>query len=186
MRITIEQINAKNIRDVSKCEAEFIIDAKLVLQVENDEIGYSIMKVPSTHKKYGKDDIDYTTYIDNLDKVIYLGYVDGQIAGQIILRKNWNRYAYIEDIAVDVKFRRQGIGKGLILEAKRWAQELNLAGIMLETQNNNVIACKFYESCDFQLRGFDTYLYKGINSDTDEVALYWYLVFGEAPPNQRI
>ena len=36
MRITIEEINARNVRDVSKCDGEFIIDAKLVLHVEND------------------------------------------------------------------------------------------------------------------------------------------------------
>jgi len=98
------------------------------------------------------------------------------------MRKNWNKYAYIEDIAVDVMFRRRGIGKELISEAMRWAQERHLAGIMLETQNNNVGACKFYESCGFQLKGFDTYLYKGINSRTDEVALFWYLVFDEESP----
>ena len=142
-------------------------------------IRYTIAEIPSTKKRYGKDNVDYTAYIDDPDKVVFLAYVEGQIAGQIILRKSWNRYAYIEDTAVDVKFRRRGIGKELISEAKRWAQERNLAGIMLETQNNNVTACKFYESCGFQLRGFDTDLYKGINRDTDEVALYWYLVLGE-------
>jgi ribosomal protein S18 acetylase RimI-like enzyme len=186
MRITIEEINARNIRDVNKCEGEFIIDAKLVLHVENDEVRYTITELPRTTKRYGKDNVDYTTYIDNQDKEVFLAYIEGQVAGQIILRKNWSRYAYIEDIAVDVKFRRQGVSKELISEAKHWAQERNLAGIMLETQNNNVRACKFYESCGFQLRGFDTYLYKGINSDTDEVALYWYLVFGEALLNQRM
>ena len=186
IRIAIEEINTRNVRDVSKCEGEFIINAKLVLQVENDEIRYSITEVPSTKKRYGKDNVDYTAYIDDQDKAVFLAYVEGQIAGHIILRKNWNIYAYIEDIAVDVKFRRWGIGKELISQAKRWAQDRNLAGIMLETQNNNVRACKFYESCSFQLRGYDTYLYKGINNDTDEIALYWYLVFEEAPPNQRI
>jgi ribosomal protein S18 acetylase RimI-like enzyme len=99
------------------------------------------------------------------------------VAGQIILRKNWNKFAYIEDIAVDVRFRLHGIGKELISYAKRWAQDRNLAGITLETQDNNVGACKFYESCGFQLRGFDTYLYKGINRETDEIALYWYMIF---------
>ena len=82
---------------------------------------------------------------------------------------------------MDVKFRRQGIGKQLILQAQRWAQDRSLAGIMLETQDNNVSACKFYESCGFQLRGFDAYLYKGINIHTDEIALYWYLIFDETP-----
>jgi ribosomal protein S18 acetylase RimI-like enzyme len=69
------------------------------------------------------------------------------------------------------------------LQAKQWTRERNLAGIMLETQNNNVSACKFYENCGFRLEGFDKYLYKSINRETDEVALYWYLLFEEAPPN---
>lgn len=185
MIITIEEINSRNFRDVNECDSEFIIDSKLVLHVENGEIRYTIIEVPGNKKRYGKDNIDYTTYIDNPGKVVFLAYVDRQIAGQIILRKNWNTYAYIEDIAVDVKLRRRGIGKRLISRAKCWAQERNLPGIMLETQNNNVRACKFYESCGYQLRGFDTYLYKGIKSDTDEVALFWYLVFEAALLNQR-
>jgi ribosomal protein S18 acetylase RimI-like enzyme len=186
MRIAVEEINARNISDIGKCDGEFTIDAKLVLRVEKDEIRYTITKVPSTKKRYGEDDVDYNTYIDDPDTTVFLAYVEGQVAGQIILRKNWNRYAHIEDIAVDARFRRQGVGKELISQAKCWAQERDLAGLMLETQNNNARACKFYESCGFRLRGFDTHLYKGLNSDTDEVALYWYLVFEEAPPNQRM
>jgi streptothricin acetyltransferase len=186
MRITVEEINARNVRDIGKCDGEFIIDAKLVLCVENDEIRYTITEVPRTRKRYVKDDVDYDSYIDNPNKTVYLAYVEGQIAGQIVLRKNWNRYACIEDIVVDVRFRRRGIGKELISQAKRWAKERNLAGLMLETQNNNVRACKFYESCGFRLRGFDMHLYKGITRDTDEVALYWYLVFEEAALNKRM
>lgn len=47
-----------------------------------------------------------------------------------------------------------------------------MPGIMLETQNNNVAACKFYEKC-----GFDFLVYKGLDMQNDEVALYWYLHF---------
>ena len=68
------------------------------------------------------------------------------------------------------------MAKNLFCQAKQWARERNLAGIMLETQNNNVSACKFYERCGFRLEGFDQYLYKGVNLETDEIALYWYLI----------
>ena len=54
---------------------------------------------------------------------------------------------------------------------------MGLPGIMLETQNNNVAACRFYESCGFHLGGFDRELYRGITPDTDETALFWYLIF---------
>lgn len=177
--MNIEEINPRNVEDVGRCDGEFVIDSKLVLQVEDGEIHYTVTEVPTRKKRYEEDDIDYATYIGDSDKTVFLAYVEGQVAGQIILRRNWNGYAYIEDIAVDVGFRRQGIGRELISRAQRWTRERNLAGIMLETQNTNVRACRFYERCGFRLRGFDAHLYRGIQSDTDEIALYWYLVFDQ-------
>ncbi len=177
--LNIEEINESNIGDVNKCNGEFTIDSRLVVHLENDVLHYEIVPLPISKKRYAVDKNDYTPYIDNVDKVVFLAYANQQIAGQVILRKNWNNYAYVEDIVVDARFRRQGIGRELISQAQRWARQCNLMGIMLETQNNNVRACKFYESCGFQLKGFDSDLYKGINRATDEVALYWYLVFSE-------
>ncbi len=176
MKISIEAINARNVSDVGKCDAEFTIDSRLVLQVDHGQISYSIEPLPLTKKRYAGHDVDYTTYINASDKTIFFAYLDGRLAGQIILLKYWNQFGYIEDIAADAGFRRRGIGRALIDHALRWSQELNLAGLMLETQDNNVSACKFYERCGFQLGGFDRYLYKGINPQTAEVALYWYLV----------
>ena len=72
------------------------------------------------------------------------------------------------------------MGRALLQHAVAWARERQLAGVMLETQNNNVAACRLYESCGFQLGGFDRYLYKGLHPDTDEIALYWYLLFADA------
>ena len=118
MGIIIEEINLKNAKDVNKCDGEFIIDASIVLSVENDEIRYKVVDMAQTTKRYQNDEIDLCIYIDDPNKAVFLAYLDGQIAGQIILRKNWNNYAFIEDIVVDTKFRRQGIGKELILSGK--------------------------------------------------------------------
>ena len=174
--MNVEEVDEKTVKDVNTVDGRFTIDSKLEIQVDNNEIMYSTVKVPQFEKRYKKESIDYSTYIDDPDKTIYLAYIDGTIAGQIILRKNWNKYAYIEDIAVDVKFRKHGIGKALLSCAKKWAKRKNLAGVMLETQNNNVAACRLYEKCGFNLGGFDTYLYKGLKPDTDEIALYWYYI----------
>ncbi|MGD2076892.1 MAG: GNAT family N-acetyltransferase, partial [Chloroflexota bacterium] len=62
-------------------------------------------------------------------------------------------------------------------QAKQWARQKQFPGIMLETQNNNVQACRFYESCGFQIGGFDNMLYRGLDSSTDEVAIYYYFHF---------
>ena len=177
MEITIEKLTPGTILDVNQPVGEFIIDSKLVLSLDNDEIRYETIPATHSRKRYDLDNLDYTTYLDNPDKTVFLAYVDGQVTGQIILRTNWNGYTYIEDIAVDIHFRRQGIGTALMRQAVNWAQGRNHPGIMLETQNNNVAACKFYEKCGLILGGFDRFLYRGINKYTEEIALFWYLVF---------
>jgi ribosomal protein S18 acetylase RimI-like enzyme len=105
----------------------------------------------------------------------FLAYVGGQVAGQIMLYRNWNRFAVIGDIEVDSKFRRMGIGQALVERGLQWAKKNNLPGIMVETQDTNVGACRFYESCGFVLKGFDTGLYGASTGYSDEIALFWYL-----------
>jgi ribosomal protein S18 acetylase RimI-like enzyme len=140
-------------------------------------LGYTIAKIPSYPKHYPLDELDASSYVDQPEKAIFFALVDGMLAGQIILRKNWNQFAYIEDIVVDARFRRRGVGTVLLRRAAEWARGLNLPGVMLETQNINVAACKLYARCGFQLAGFDRLLYLGLQPGTEEIALYWYLVF---------
>jgi ribosomal protein S18 acetylase RimI-like enzyme len=78
---------------------------------------------------------------------------------------------------VEPDYRGQGVGYALIQRAVEWAKSTGLPGIMLETQDNNVAACRLYQRCGFELCGFDTHLYKGLDPATDEIALYWYLIF---------
>ncbi len=179
MNILIQELNEENVRDVNQCDGIFTIDSRLVIYTENGELYYTIVSLTPFKKRYDLDDIDYTTYINNPDKTIFFAYVDNIIAGQIILRKNWNQFAHIEDIVVDAKFRKLGIGRILIEHAIEWAKKKNLPGIMLETQDNNVAACMFYEHCGFKLKGFDKYLYRSSKHNKYEIALFWYLVFGE-------
>ena len=181
LTITICQINESNLSQINAVDGSFTVDARLVLSARDGQISYTIEPVQPYIKRYPTEQFDWNTFIDNPDKALYLAYVDGQLAsqlaGQIILWKNWNHYGYIEDIAVDVNFRHQGIGRRLIEQAITWARERGLPGLMLETQNNNLAACRLYESCGFHLGGFDQELYRAIDPDTTEIALYWYLIF---------
>jgi streptothricin acetyltransferase len=179
MKITIHEIDQNNIQDANHCDGAFIINAKLILSAENDQIHYTIVQVPPFQKCYPRDAVDYSAYICNPDKTVFFAYMDGQIAGQIRLCRWWNHYAYIEDIVVDRGFRRQGVGRALIQQAIHWASEKHFPGIMLETQNNNISGCRLYESCGFELGGFDRCLYQGILPNTDEIALYWYYKFNQ-------
>jgi len=175
----IVELNQTNLQDISKLDGEFLIDSRLVLTVENDQIYYSFISIPIRTKRYKTEEMDYQDYLNDPERTIFLAYIDNQFSGQIILSKNWNGFAYIDDIAVDVKFRRQGVGTALIEKAKQWARGIGFPGIMLETQDVNVGACKLYENCGFKLKGFDSYLYKAIEGVQDEVALYWYYFFDD-------
>ncbi len=78
---------------------------------------------------------------------------------------------------MDKKYRVFGIGRSLIEQAKQWAKKGNIPGILLETQNNNVVACEFYGKCRFVIGSFDFLVYTGLHEKSKEVAIYWYLHF---------
>lgn len=161
----------------------FIVNSVLELSYVDQRFTFTVKPIDSYTKSYSKEQTeerayeDYAAYINNPDQIAYLAFVGVQVAGRILVKRNWNRYAYIEDIAVDRQYRRNGIGKALIEHAKQWAKRGGMPGLMLETQTHNVSACQLYEGCGFVPGGFDRYLYQGIDPQSDEIAIYWYLKF---------
>lgn len=104
----------------------------------------------------------------------YGAYVDGVLAGKIELAPAWNELASIEHIVVAHEFRGRGIANGLIDFAKSWALSKQLKGIRLETQTNNVGACKLYLRNGFEVGGFDSFTYRTQPRVSNETALYFY------------
>lgn len=172
--------DADNWKDI---DDSFTVDSTLVLSLTGRQVNYTVKAVPSYTKSYSQErfkeaaDTDYSDYIDSPDRVVFVACAGNRTIGRIVLIRNWNRYAYVEDIAVDKKYRGCGAGRKLIEQAARWAKNGGMPGIMLETQSNNVNACKFYKSCGFEIGGFDHYLYQGIHKNSDEIAIFWYLIF---------
>ncbi|MFX0116197.1 MAG: GNAT family N-acetyltransferase [Candidatus Hodarchaeota archaeon] len=179
MILKIEELSHENLKDFHKIDNSFEVSSVLELGMVKGEITYEIRELSEVwEKKYGNSQgFDPARLIDSKNGVIFLAYLENQIAGRIVLKKNWNKYAYIDDIAVDRSLRRRGIGRQLLSAAIRWAREKNFPGLMLETQNINVGGCKLYDSLGFQLGGFDKLLYKAIKPPREEIALYWYLIF---------
>ncbi|MEK8127659.1 GNAT family N-acetyltransferase [Paenibacillus filicis] len=183
MNIHIRQMTAQDQDQLIDIEEAFIVDSALVLSLKDHRLAYTVQERPHYVKRYAEDSPDAANTehsaeaagdLDSADRVLYVAFSGGRAVGKLVLRRNWNRYAYIEDIQVDQHVRRQGIGRRLMEQAKQWTVEQELPGIMLETQNNNVGACRLYESCGFVLGGFDSFLYKGFNKHSDEIALFWY------------
>jgi len=177
MEIIVREMDENTLPSVDQFDTTFIVDARLVLSVEDGRISYSIIPIPPREKSYPPEQKDYRAWLNDPDKLIFLAYVDGELAGQIRVLKYWNAYAYVDDIAVNPKHRRQGVGRVLIQKAIAWAKQKGYPGLMLETQDINIAGCRLYESCGFTWGGFDRFLYKGLHPSTDEIALYWYLLF---------
>ena len=176
MDVVIREINGSNDKDFGRCDNSFLVTSKLVLQAQNGKIRYTVVEVPPFRKEYGRHRTDFMEFAGDPDKTIFLAYVDQEIAGQVRVTKSWNDFALIDDFAVDVKFRRRGVGRALIQRSIAWARERGFPGLTLETQDINVPACRLYASCGFELHGFDTHLYKALGLP-DEMALFWYLIF---------
>lgn len=182
MNLLIRELEKNDLDNFPEIDDSFIVNARLILSLSsvNRRIEYTVEDVPSYEKSYLQNDneeLAYNEYINKPNQVIYIALLHNQIIGLMVLKKNWNHYAYIEDITVDKKYRTLGVGKRLVDQAMQWAKEGHMPGIMLETQNNNVAACKFYEKCGFVIGGFDFLVYKGFDMASDEVAIYWYLHF---------
>ncbi|TNP01562.1 streptothricin N-acetyltransferase SatA [Bacillus pacificus] len=183
MDLLIRELDVNDLENLPEIDDSFIVNSRLILSLSkvNKRIEYTVENVSSYGKSYlhnqYDDEIAYNEYINKPNQVIYIALLHNQIIGVLVLKKNWNSFAYIEDIKVDKKYRVLGIGRRLIEQAKQWAKEGNMPGIMLETQNNNVAACKFYEKCGFVIGGFDFLIYTGLHEKSDEVAIYWYFHF---------
>ncbi len=172
----IVKINQQNLADINKANQPFEIIGKIkptfvdgIWTYKEEIYEQSYMKV------YPSDLCDYAVYIDNSDKTVFFAYSNAECIGQIILKRDWNRYAFIEDICVAKSARRQGIGSSLIQKAIEWAKDSDLKGLALETQDNNLLACRFYAKCGFVIGAVNTMLYR--NFDNEEFAVFWYLQF---------
>ena len=174
-------LNRERIQDANPTNEPFAMIGRLVPTYAEGKWRWTeeLLAVPR-EKVYEDEARDWTEYIAKPDKAIFLCYLNGQCAGRIVLHEAWNRYAFIEDLDVKRVFRRQGVGTALMERAKRWARERGLGGLALETQDTNLIACRFYQKCGLEIGAVNTMLYKNMPAPAcEDIAIFWYLKFPE-------
>jgi ribosomal protein S18 acetylase RimI-like enzyme len=90
--------------------------------------------------------------------------------------------AVLWDLRVNTDRRRQGIGRQLFTRATSWAKKRKCRSMKIETQNNNVPACRFYAGCRCRLCG----VHPGVYVDLpEEIMLLWYLSVHLPRPSSR-
>ena len=83
--------------------------------------------------------------------------------------------AVLWDIRVRECHQRQGIGKRLFLTAAEWAKGERYGTLVIESQNVNVGACRFYERMGCELRRIDRAAYAHCPGLDNEIMLIWEL-----------
>jgi ribosomal protein S18 acetylase RimI-like enzyme len=87
----------------------------------------------------------------------------GQIVGILsltIYRVPTGLRSIVEDVVVDGKMRRQGIGEGLIRHAIDLARKVGANGVALTSNPQRKAANQLYRSMGFELRKTNSYFYK--------------------------
>ena len=174
-----------SIRVADECFEDYILNSEFTFTVS----GYAqvipgkpvdswpIEAVTPYSKNYGIDSQEFCDHRDAADSTILVAWLGEHAVGQIVLSTHWNGFAHVDELAVDVSARRHGIARSLLDVATFWSRKRELAGVMLETQNNNLAACRLYERCGYVVGGVDHLRYRGINPQSREAAVFWYLLF---------
>lgn len=79
--------------------------------------------------------------------------------------------AVLWDIRVRPDAQRRGVGRSIVHAVEQWARDRGCRTLKVETQNLNVVACRFYRNLGFELGAIDRFAYPEL---PDEVQLIWY------------
>lgn len=173
----ITKMTQRNMTDYNKSNESFIVFGRIIPKYENNTWTYDEEIFTEQYTKRFEDDEIDISYIEDPNKAVYFFYAGDECVGQIRLRSNWNGFAYIENIAVAKKSRQLGIGTALLNVAIEWAKRKNFIGLMLETQDINISACRFYAKNNFVIGGVDCMLYANFPNAANEKAIFWYQKF---------
>lgn len=100
--------------------------------------------------------------------------VAGQTEGLNMLYGR-NDACVLWDIRVADSYKRKGIGQKLLDAGIAGAKEDGYRQMIIECQNNNVPACRFYQKQGAVLSKIDMYAYYLEPEVKDEIQFVWYL-----------
>ena len=112
---------------------------------------------------------------NNLLEVVVERDTDRVVGVVDVEEREWNSTAWVWNLMLDEEVRGQGLGTRLVQRTVAWAKKRGLRAVMLETQTNNVPACRFYVKMGFQLVGINEMFYTNHDVQNNEVAIFWSL-----------
>ena len=173
-------------------EVSIAFEVKSQLRVESIENGLSgfQFKEEEIREPYIKDadqiegegPLQWSKTMDTTHWGVLSAYNDSQrVGGAVVAWKTPGIYYMLEDhddeaalwdIRIHPDYRNQGIGSQLLNRVADWARDKGCLLLKIETQNNNVPACRFYERQGCTLDAVNHNAYKEF---PEEIQLIWHL-----------
>jgi len=188
---TVHALREEDIDAAVAFDGSFIAFQRLRLELRDGALhcdleSFETERLDEPYRKNYGDDADAEGLRDYLhrargntapDAAAFVARLDGRVIGRMMMSRTWNGYACLDDIAIDRNARRRGAGAALMRAALDWARGHGYPGIMLETQDTNVLACRMYLRHGFVLGGCDRFHYANEPDLAQETALFWYYRF---------
>ena len=132
--------------------------AHRVFVVQRRPTTFDLLEEKASPPIDGRYEVDWTELARNT--VALVAEQAGRVVGVGALQlSEWNRRGTVAHLYVDRECRGLGIGTQLVLALEREAAAHDARALSVETQNVNLAAIRFYESCGFELCGLDMSLY---------------------------
>jgi len=184
--LTIRPLTFADVPRLSEIDAEFESDRFLDVEKTTHEleVTWRLVERPlvppfrSTDYSFDENECDEISARLRKGNGLWLVAEDVQTGRLVALldmeREGWHHAARLWNIAIDRAYRRQGLGRELMRRALAWARSENLRAVWLETQTNNLPACRFYQAMGFKLCGIDDHFYSNDDIGVKEVAIFWW------------
>ncbi len=190
--ITLRELQAEDIPNLSQIRPTY--KSKSILHIERSgeglEVGWHLTEQPleipfdkgsrydfdefmqdAIAERFARPDDSYQRVAEYRGKLI--GFVDVEL-------QDWNNTATLWNLMIDLDYRGQGLGRRLWHRAVDFARQCEVRAILIETQNTNVAACKFYARMGCQLCGVHESYY---DDGGGEAALFW--IYSIHPVHRR-
>lgn len=190
----IERIGSERLAEY--CAVPSLVEVHSILQVKSIDDGFGglaleLVPVPTPYIKdydsYGETPADWLAKWDLSNWCLLLATVGGKPVGAacvvtrtpaIRMLEDRDDLAVLWDIRVAPEYKRRGIGTALFSASVEWCREQGMKMLKIETQNVNVVACRFYASQGAQLGAINRFAYADATwSHPDirnEAMLLWY------------
>ncbi len=185
MRIEIREESFDNLADYARIPISYSATAKLNLHLNNGVFELEDLEVPFFSKDYDalpENDPTFWPEQFNTTRWGLLAAYDpaGERVGgaalaygsmEVDMLEGRSDLAVLWDLRVADAARGNGVGKSLWAAAEAWARKRGCIELKVETQHDNVRACRFYHGRGCELVAVDRQAYP---EQPDEVQLLWY------------